>query len=62
MASVSKLSYETSIAYLGVSKFCCYYGEGGDLWRSGTTANMGRLFVKCGMEQVNDFPIVVFKT
>jgi hypothetical protein len=55
MASVSKLSYEAIIAYLGVSKFSCYCGEGGDLWRSGTTKNMGRLFVKCGTEQLNDF-------
>jgi hypothetical protein len=52
MASASKISYESSKAYLGVSKFTCHCGEGGDLWRSGTTGNMGRLFIKCGMVEV----------
>jgi hypothetical protein len=44
---------DRSTAYLGFSKFPCYCDEPADLWRSGTSENPGRLFLKCGMEKVS---------
>ncbi|KAM0878947.1 hypothetical protein ACQ4PT_034582 [Festuca glaucescens] len=48
---MSASASESSTAYLCFSKFPCYCGESADLWRSGTSENPGRLFLKCGMEK-----------
>jgi hypothetical protein len=46
------MKYAASGSYVGVSKYPCYCGELGDLWRSGTIYKPGRLFVRCGTEKV----------
>jgi hypothetical protein len=53
MSSMSGHVSDRSTAYLGFSKFPCYCDEPADLWRSGTSENPGRLFLKCGMEKVS---------
>jgi hypothetical protein len=42
-----------------MSKFSCHCGELADLWRSRTTDNPGRLFIKCGMAKVRSFVLAV---
>lgn len=52
---MSKMSYETSENYLGRSKFNCDCLENADMWISGTSANPGRIFLKCAMHKVKKY-------
>jgi hypothetical protein len=53
MSSVSKMVYESNGGYLGNSKYLCHCNQPADLWKSGTEANPGRIFIKCGMVKVS---------